>query len=85
MDPLHIFAFTVAHIVMIIIALGFIVPRSLDIFIPPERRHNNQSMYAPQVVIPSDARQHEGVEEGVNEDGLHEEDSREKVGKDRSL
>lgn len=37
-DPLHIAGFTLAHFSLIIIALGFIVPRFFNVFIPPMRR-----------------------------------------------
>lgn len=50
-DPLHIFAFAVSHVVMIIIALGFIVPRTFDIFVPAEKLHLGKTFYAPQVVV----------------------------------
>ncbi|TQV96686.1 hypothetical protein V2A60_002929 [Cordyceps javanica] len=50
-DPLHIFAFATSHVVMIIIALGFIVPRTFDIFVPADKLHIGKSFYAPQVVI----------------------------------
>lgn len=51
MDPLHIFAFTVAHVVMIVIVIGFIIPRSLDIFVPADKRQDGSMAYAPQVTI----------------------------------
>ncbi|KAJ3498546.1 hypothetical protein NLG97_g1039 [Lecanicillium saksenae] len=50
-DPLHIFAFATAHVVMIIIAAGFIVPRAFDIFVPADKLHVGKSFYAPQVVV----------------------------------
>ena len=50
-DPLHIFAFSVAHVVMILVTLGLIVPRSLDIFVPPARRIPDDLTYAPNVTI----------------------------------
>lgn len=50
MDPTQIFAFAVAHIVMVMIAMGIIIPRSLDIFVPPEKKYLGKPMYAPQVV-----------------------------------
>jgi solute carrier family 6 GABA transporter-like protein 1 len=37
-DPLHIVGFTVAHFALIIVTLGFIVPRWYDVFIPLHRR-----------------------------------------------
>lgn len=50
-DPLHIFAFAIAHVCMVIICLGFIIPRAFDVFVPPEKMHLGKSDYAPQVVI----------------------------------
>lgn len=37
-DPLHIAGFTLAHFVLVIIVLGFIVPRWYAVFVPPSRR-----------------------------------------------
>ncbi|KID67879.1 Creatine transporter [Metarhizium brunneum] len=51
MDPLHIFAFAVAHVIMVIVVVGLIFPRAFDIFIPPKRRENESVAYAPQVTI----------------------------------
>lgn len=51
MDPLHIFAFAVAHVCMVLIALGFIIPRAFDVFVPPEKMYLGDSVYAPQVVV----------------------------------
>ncbi|KHN95486.1 creatine transporter [Metarhizium album ARSEF 1941] len=51
MDPLHIFAFAVAHVTMVIVAVGFIFPPAFDVFIPPKRRGNENTAYAPQVTI----------------------------------
>ncbi len=50
-DPLHIFAFATSHVVMIIVALGFIVPRAFDIFVPSDKLHIGKPFYAPQVVV----------------------------------
>lgn len=38
-----------AHIVMVMIVLGIVLPRSLDIFVPPEKKHLGKPTYAPQV------------------------------------
>lgn len=51
MDPLHIFAFAVAHVIMVIVVVGLIFPRAFDIFIPPKQRENESMAYAPQVTI----------------------------------
>lgn len=49
-DPTQIFAFSLSHIVMVVIVIGIVIPRSLDIFVPPEKRYLGKPMYAPQVV-----------------------------------
>ncbi|KAL9001678.1 MAG: hypothetical protein Q9188_005353 [Gyalolechia gomerana] len=46
-DPLHIIAFTLAHLIMCITAIGFIVPRWFDVFIPPEKLGGGGDMYTP--------------------------------------
>ncbi|KAI4193412.1 MAG: hypothetical protein LQ348_002868 [Seirophora lacunosa] len=46
-DPLHIAAFMMAHLIMIITAVGFIVPRWFDVFIPLEKLHEGADMYTP--------------------------------------
>lgn len=52
MDPLHIFGFTVAHIVILVVGLGFLLPRALNVLIPAEKRRNDAgTTYAPQVTI----------------------------------
>lgn len=51
MDPLHIFAFSVAHVVMSVVAVGFVLPRALDVFVPLEKRHDGSSTYAPQITV----------------------------------
>ncbi len=35
---------------MVIIVIGIVIPRSLDIFVPPEKKYLGKPMYAPQVV-----------------------------------
>ncbi|KAL8835107.1 MAG: hypothetical protein Q9205_003468 [Flavoplaca limonia] len=46
-DPLHIAAFTLAHLIMCITAVGFIVPKWFDVFIPPHRLNEAADMYTP--------------------------------------
>ncbi|CAM1501348.1 Fc.00g105100.m01.CDS01 [Cosmosporella sp. VM-42] len=50
-DPLQVFAFVIAHCIMTITAIGFIVPRWFDVFIPAEKRHSSDTIYAPQVTM----------------------------------
>ncbi|KAH8177020.1 sodium:neurotransmitter symporter family protein [Sarocladium implicatum] len=49
-DPLHILGFGVAHITLLIIFGGILVPRWFDVFIPPQRRaegHIDNGAFAP--------------------------------------
>ncbi|KAK2608579.1 hypothetical protein QQS21_002926 [Conoideocrella luteorostrata] len=71
MDPLHIFAFTVAHFIMVIAAAGFIFPRAFDVFIPPERRDKDSTVYAPQIVIMGVCQASEVAESGESRDDNH--------------
>ncbi|KAG9237783.1 putative sodium/chloride dependent neurotransmitter transporter [Amylocarpus encephaloides] len=48
-DPLHIFGFATAHLVLISIILGLIVPSWFDVFIPVARQHERKIEYAPGV------------------------------------
>lgn len=50
-DPLEIFGFFVSHLVLFIILLTFIYPRTMDVFVPKERRPEGVRHYAPQVVV----------------------------------
>jgi solute carrier family 6 (neurotransmitter transporter, GABA) member 1 len=50
-DPLHIFGFSIGHVVMIMIALGFILPRWFDVFTPLDRRGSGDKIYAPNVTM----------------------------------
>lgn len=68
-DPLHVFAFTVAHCVMVLVGVGFVVPRWFDIFVPPDRLHLGKADYAPQVsATPQDIRGVQVAEEGNSEE-----------------
>lgn len=66
MDPLQIFAFSVAHVIMVFVAFGFIFPRAFDIFVPPKRRENDSTTYAPQVTIMGVCQGSEVAESGVS-------------------
>jgi solute carrier family 6 (neurotransmitter transporter, GABA) member 1 len=50
-DPLHIFAFGLMHLVMLFIGLGFALPRFFDVFVPADRRGENELTYAPRVLM----------------------------------
>jgi solute carrier family 6 (neurotransmitter transporter, GABA) member 1 len=52
-DPLHVMGFGVGHIALLLIAVGFIVPKWYDTFIPPERRGEGKTIYG--VNVPADA------------------------------
>lgn len=43
-DPLMITGFIVAHIVLAVILLGFVLPRYYDIFIPPARVNEGEKV-----------------------------------------
>ncbi|EOA88680.1 hypothetical protein ACJQWK_01735 [Exserohilum turcicum] len=53
-DPLQIFGFAVAHLIVLVAIVGFIVPKSMNIFIPPERREEGNRQYAPQTLLGKD-------------------------------
>jgi len=53
-DPLQIFGFMVAHLIVLVVLVGFIIPKSLNIFVPPERREEGNRQYAPQTVLGKD-------------------------------
>ncbi|KAM6523961.1 hypothetical protein FSOLCH5_004569 [Fusarium solani] len=77
-DPLQIFAFTVAHCVMLLIACGFVVPRWFDVFVPPEKMRLSKTFYAPHFALaPLEMRQSEIMEE-ENREGEDSRDSGEK-------
>jgi len=48
-DPPYIFGFILAHIVILAVLFGLVVPRYLDVFVPPERRLDGQKPVAPNV------------------------------------
>lgn len=63
-DPVHIFAFSVAHVIMILITAGFVVPRWFDIFIPAKRRGEGAIGYAPGVTVANPQCMGSGLEAG---------------------
>ncbi|EER44815.1 creatine transporter [Histoplasma capsulatum H143] len=65
-DPLHIFAFSIANIVMLLVVLGLVVPRSLSVLLPADRRRKVEH-YAPGVTLPPVEIQTSAVEETVEE------------------
>ena len=76
-DPLHIFAFAVAHVIAVIVILGFVVPGAFDIFIAPERRDRDNTVYAPQVLMRMGVQEAESAESGL----VQEEEEPKKGGK----
>ncbi|KAL8850120.1 MAG: hypothetical protein Q9221_004937 [Calogaya cf. arnoldii] len=46
-DPLHVAAFAFVHCIMFITAIGFIVPKWFDVFIPPGKLNEGADMYTP--------------------------------------
>lgn len=72
-DPLHILGFGVAHLALVIIALGFILPRWFDILVPAPRRNDGEMDYAPRVTLGSlDAEMAEQLESGSQNDPVDE-------------
>ena len=58
-NPVHIFGFFVAHLTIMLVALGFIVPRWFNIVVPRERREDGNKLFAPNVTLGLD-----GVDSG---------------------
>ncbi|RMJ12906.1 hypothetical protein CDV36_007458 [Fusarium kuroshium] len=73
-DPLHILGFAIAHICLLLIGLGVLVPRWFDCMIPPTRRNEGKIPYAPNVLLGStDAQQSDSMEAGEGIEGSSEE------------
>lgn len=73
-DPLHILGFAIAHICLLLIGLGVLVPRWFDCMIPPTRRDEGKIPYAPNVLLGStDAQQSDSMEAGEGVEGSSEE------------
>ena len=51
MDPLHILGFTIAHLVMLFVAIGFVLPRFFHPFIPHDKRGQGRIGFAPNVSV----------------------------------
>jgi len=80
-DPLHIVGFTVAHFVLIIITLGFILPRWYDVFIPFHRREDGDQPTLPNVTKGNlDGESDQTLEPGMDSGSSDQE----KVGKNNS-
>lgn len=48
-DPPYIFGFILAHIIILITVSSLVIPRYLDVFIPPDRRLDGAKPIAPNV------------------------------------
>lgn len=44
----------VAHLIVLVVLVGFIIPKSLNVFVPPERRDEGNRQYAPMNVLGKD-------------------------------
>ena len=53
-NPVHIFGFAVAHCTLLIIGLGFLVPRWFNIIVPPDRREDGNKVFAPNITVTID-------------------------------
>lgn len=49
-DPLQIYAFSISHIVVVIVIVGLIVPRAVNLSLPADRREKVEH-YAPGVTL----------------------------------
>lgn len=85
MDPLHICAFTFAHITVFLVFTGLVLPRAFDVFVLPEKRNDDKAPSAPQVLsamLLARAEGSENVEEGnvveTREEVLEEEKTSDK-------
>ncbi|PGH29735.1 solute carrier family 6 (neurotransmitter transporter, GABA) member 1 [[Emmonsia] crescens] len=65
-DPLHIFAFASANVVMVIVVIALIIPRSLNLMLPAARREKVEQ-YAPGVTMAPVDIDTGAVEESVEE------------------
>lgn len=63
-DPLHILGFGVAHVALILIAVGFILPRWYDPLIPPGRRADGKIDLGPNVTANVAESEGETIEAG---------------------
>lgn len=80
-DPLHIFGFTCAHLVVAVVIFVYIVPRSMDVLVPVKRREEGDRAYAPQVLCGlDDIRVTEGLEAGAVSGQDSESDGEKKEG-----
>lgn len=61
-DPIYVFGFVIAHFTMVLVVLGFLVPRWFNPFIVPERRDEWKQPYAPN--------QLRGITDAMNSDAM---------------
>jgi solute carrier family 6 (neurotransmitter transporter, GABA) member 1 len=63
-NPTHIYGFVVAHIALVIVALGLIVPRWFDVLVPVERREDGDKFFAPNVTLALEGADSDSMEAG---------------------
>lgn len=81
-DPLHIVGFTLAHFALVIITLGFILPRWYNVFIPLHRREDgNQPTVANVTKGEIEGERDQSLEPQLDSSSSTQE---EKVGKNAS-
>jgi solute carrier family 6 (neurotransmitter transporter, GABA) member 1 len=80
-DPLDIFGFIVAHLIILVVLVGLIIPKSLNFLVPPKRRDEGTRQYAPRTVLgKDDTNIVGGVQAGQEEEaGLSPFDSSDKT------
>lgn len=79
-DPLHILGFGVAHIALLLIFGGLLLPRWFDVFVPPQRRaegHIDNGAFAPameELVAEDAAESARKVDSNGNNSDLRDKD-----------
>ena len=63
MDPLHVFGFVNAHLSVLFVVIGLLIPRAFDIFVVHERRHDAKVDFVPQEPNQAMMARIDGVEE----------------------
>ncbi|KAK5077864.1 hypothetical protein LTR64_003735 [Lithohypha guttulata] len=68
-DPLHILGFTLAHVCLLVIGLGVILPRWFDVFLPPHRLNDGKVDTIPNVNQSAIDAEQKALEEGGDTTG----------------
>lgn len=69
-DPVYVFGFSIAHIVIACVLLAFLFPRWAKVIVPYERRHEGQKPVATGIVLTVDNELEDATRiKAVAEDG----------------